>query len=142
MRKSQQGVAIIEFALAVPLLLILSFITVEFGRAMHQYNVLAKSVRDSARYMSMRAPGTGIPEARNLVLYGTTTAGSTPLVHGLTATHVPDPTWQTAGTLPLINTVTVRVQGYTFQPMFTTPFGLTFPVLQFSPITATMRSPL
>jgi Flp pilus assembly protein TadG len=143
MRKSrQQGVALVEFALAVPLLLMLSFITVEFGRALHQYNVLAKSVRDAARYLSMQAPGTRTAEARNLVLYGTTTAGSTPLVHGLTAAHVPDPVWQTAGSLPLINTVTVQVTGYTFQPLVTAPFGLAFPGMQFTPIQATMRSPL
>lgn len=135
----QSGVAIIEFALVVPLLLMLSFITVEFGRAMHQYNTLAKSVRDAARYLSTVEPNTHMTEARNLVMYGTTTAGSTPLVHGLTASHVPNPTWQTAGSLPLINTVTVQVTGYTFQPMFTAPFGLTFPAMQFTPIRATMR---
>ena len=50
------------------------------------------------------------------------------------------PTWQTAGTNPVINTVTVRISGYTFNSMFTTAFGLPFGAVTFSDITATMRS--
>ena len=49
-------------------------------------------------------------------------------------------TWQTAGTNPVINTVTVRISGYTFNSMFTSVFGLPFGALTFSDITATMRS--
>lgn len=52
MKNKQSGVAIVEFALVLPLLLILTFITTEFGRALYQYNILTKSVRDAARYLS------------------------------------------------------------------------------------------
>src|SRR5688500_11611226 len=102
MKRRQHGVALVEFALILPLLLLLTFITTEFGRAMYQYNTLAKSVRDSARYLSMQTPGTKMTEARNLVVYGNTAGTGTPLALGLTMAHVPNPTWQNAGTNPVI----------------------------------------
>ena len=52
MKKKQNGVALVEFALVLPLLLILTFITTEFGRALYQYNTIAKSLRDASRYLS------------------------------------------------------------------------------------------
>ena len=62
--------AIVEFALILPFLLLLTFIATEFGRAIWQYNTLTKSVRDAARYLSIQTPGTQIAEARNLMVYG------------------------------------------------------------------------
>ena len=141
-RGPQAGVAIIEFALVVPVLLLLSMLAIEFGRAMYQYNALTKSVRDAVRYLSIQLPGTGIAEARNLVVYGNLTGTGAPLVPGLTAGHVPDPTWQDAGASPIIHTVTVQVTGYTFDPLVASAFGFTFPALTFSDIRATMRSHL
>lgn len=140
MNKRQKGVALVEFALILPFLLLLSMITTEFGRAMYQYNTLTKSVRDAARYLSLQTPGTKIPEARNLLVYGNLAGTGTPLALGLTTSHVPDPTWQTAGTNPVINTVTVRIQGYTFNSLFPSVFGIPFGSVTFSNVTATMRS--
>ena len=139
----QRGTAIIEFALSVPLLVLLSIMVVEMGRALYQYNALAKSVRDAARYLSMQLPNTQVAQAKNLVVFGTPDGTGTPLVPGLDiASHVPDPTWQTAGADPLINTVTIQVTNYSFQPMFTAAFGVSFPAMVFSDIRATMRSPV
>jgi Flp pilus assembly protein TadG len=140
MNKRQKGVAIVEFALILPFLLLLSITAAEFGRAMWQYNTLTKSARDAVRYLSIQTPGTKITEARNLMVYGNTAGTGTPLALGLSTSHVPDPTWQTAGANPVINTVTVRIQGYTFNSMFTTVFGLPFGSITFSNISATMRS--
>jgi hypothetical protein len=143
MNRKQHGVALVEFALVLPFLLVLSIITFEFGRAIWQYNTLTKSVRDAARYLSLQTPGTKIAEARNLMVYGTPSfSGSPPppLVMGLSTSNVPDPTWQTAGTAPVINTVTARISGYTFTPMFATAFGLPIGSVTYSDITATMRS--
>lgn len=150
--RSQRGVAIVEFALILPMLLVLSFMTTEFGRALYQYNTLTKAARDAARYLSVQTPNTRLAEARNLMLYGSTSAGSTPLVPGLTAAMIPDATWQTAGSDPVINTVTVQIHGcgstsdgsacYSFRSLFTTAFGQTFGTIPFSTITATMRSHL
>ena len=140
--RRQKGVAIVEFALAVPLMLIMSFITTEFGRAVYQYNTLAKSVRDAARYLSIQTPNTHQTEAANLIVYGKTTVTPTdrPLAVGLNTSHVAAPVWSTAGSNPTINTVTVGITGYTFSPLVVTAFGLPFGVITFSDIRATMRS--
>lgn len=140
MKRSQRGVALVEFALILPFLLLLSITAVELGRAIWEYNTLTKSARDAARYLSIQTPGTRITQARNLMVYGNLGGTGTPLAIGLSASNVPDPTWQTAGTAPVINTVTVRISGYTFRSMFTTVFGLPFGTIAFSDITATMRS--
>jgi hypothetical protein len=137
----QRGVAIVEFALILPLLLLLTMTVTEFGRALYQYDILAKSVRDAARYLSVQTPGTHTTEARNLVVYGNTAGTGTPLALGLTLANVPVPTWQAAGTGPFINTVTVRISGYTFRSLFASVFGITFGNLAYNDIAATMRSP-
>ena len=140
----QHGVALVEFALILPLLLILTFVTTEYSRALFQYNILTKSVRDAARYLSVYNPGdtTKFPIAKNLVVYGNPAGSGSPLVIGLTTSLVPNPVWQTAGTAPVINTVTIRVTGYVFTPLFASAFGVSFGNLAFADISATMRAPL
>ena len=93
MNKRQKGVAIVEFALILPFLLLLTFITTEFGRAIWQYNTLTKSVRDSARYLSIQTPGdpVAIAKARNLTVYGNLAGTGTPLAHRAQPSNVPDP---------------------------------------------------
>lgn len=140
MTKTQKGVALVEFALVLPFLLLLSLLAVEFGRAIWEYNTLTKSVRDAARYLAIQTPGTKITQARNLMVYGNLGGTGAPLARGLSTTNVPDPTWQTAGSAPVINTVTVRISGYTFRSMFSSVFGLSFGNVTYSDITATMRS--
>jgi hypothetical protein len=150
MRSSQRGVAITEFALVVPLLLLLALITTEYGRAVYQYNTLTKTVRDAARYLSMQSPGGGISAAKHLVVYGDPSNTSSPLAIGLDVSQVPDPVWQLRGTGPVINTVTVRIAGcatsappcYSFTPLFGSVFGVAFGTVNFSDISATMRAPL
>jgi hypothetical protein len=144
-RKQQHGAALIELALIIPLLLLLTFITTEFGRAMYEYHALVKSVRDAARYLSVHPPGTHVEQARNLMVYGSLTAGDKPLVSNLTLANVPADTcctWQPTGTAPIFQTVTVRITGYTFEPMVSGAFGVSLGgILSFPPITATMRAP-
>jgi Flp pilus assembly protein TadG len=144
MNTNQKGVALIEFAFVLPLLLVLSLMAAELGRAVYRYNCTAKVVRDAVRYLSTQTPGTHIAEARKLILYGTAdlTANVPLLDSALTAANVPDPTWQTTGGDPLINTVTVKVSGYQFRPMISSMFGTRFAIIPFNDITATMRSPI
>ena len=141
-RNRQSGVALIEFALVLPLLLLMTFVVTEYSRALYQYNTLTKSVRDAARYLSMQDPGTRIGQAKNLVVYGNPAGTGSALAIGLTTSQVPDPVWQLAGTSPVINTVTVRITGYTFRPLFTQVLGVNFGTLTYADITATMRAPL
>lgn len=139
-RNSQHGVALIEFALVLPLLLVLTIIVFEFGRGIMYYNALTKSVRDAARYLSMQTPGAMKNEARNLIVYGNTTGSGTPLVPGLTTSMVPDPTWTATSSTPVIQVVTVQVQGYVFTPMWSGLFGPSLTTVTFSNVTASMRS--
>lgn len=142
MKRSQRGVALVEFALVLPLLVLLAMITAEGGRALYQYNTLAKAVRDGARYLSMRvASPENTSHAKNLVVFGNTAGVGDPLLPGLTLTNVPDPSWGTTGAYPAVSTVTVSVTGYSFTALFPRAFGLLFGNLTYSPIRATMRSP-
>ncbi|HVL75842.1 MAG TPA: TadE family protein [Noviherbaspirillum sp.] len=140
-RAGQRGAAIIEFALILPLLLLITVITTDFGRAIYQYHTLTKSVRDAARYLSAQTPGEGAAQARNLVVYGNPQGSGTPLAPGLTLAHVPTPTWQSTGTNPVINSVTIGVSGYTFRSMFASVFGVNFGNFTYNDIRATMRAP-
>ncbi len=146
MNTKQNGAALVEFALILPMMLLLTVITTEFGRAMYQYNTVTKSVRDAVRYLSIQPPAdaTSIGEARNLIVYGNITGTGPALARGLTLSMVSTPVWQTAGTSPVINTVTVTVTGYTFTPMVASVLGVGLfgnsGTIAFAPITATMRS--
>lgn len=140
-RRLQGGVAAVELALVLPVLLLLTFTTTEFGRAIYQYGVLTHSVRQAARFLSTQAPGQGVETARKLVIYGNPEGTGAPRLSGLSAAQVPDPTWVYLGAAPPIEVVTVRVTGYRFQSMFTTFFGqkILGPIT-FSDISASMRA--
>lgn len=149
MKKGQRGVAIVEFALILPFLLLLTFITTEFGRAMWEYNTLTKSVRDASRYLAIQPAGTKITEARNLMVYGNLAGTGAPLALNLSLANVPAATccvWQEVastpvnGSAPLIKTVTVTISGYTFTSMFNSVLGLPFGAITFSDVSATMRT--
>jgi hypothetical protein len=142
MKNRQSGVALVEFAFVLPLLLVLSLASAELGRAVYRYNTTAKAVRDAVRYLSVQTPGTHVAEARNLVVYGNVEGTGPQLDSALGAANVPAPTWQTAGSDPLINTVTIRVSGYQFRPMISNMFGARFAAFTFNDISATMRSPI
>ncbi|MBL5976070.1 pilus assembly protein [Comamonas sp. NyZ500] len=144
----QQGIALIELALSIPLMIMLSMMVIEFGRAMYEYNTVTKSVRDAVRYLTVQlppAPTSCPPEATNLVRYGLTSQASTPLAPGLVSATI-NCTWQTNGTYPQISTtVTVTVSGYRFKSMVSNVFGLQLSDknggINFGNIAATMRMP-
>ena len=146
--RTQRGAALIELALIIPLLLLMTFITTEFGRAMYEYNAVTKSTRDAVRYLSVQTPGTHVAEARNLLVYGNTAGTGSPLARGLSLANVPSGsccTWQSAGSDPIITTVTVRISSYTFHSLFPSVMGVVLTGangnIVFSEISATMRAP-
>ena len=139
-----------EFALILPLLLMLTMITTEFGRAIYQYNTIVKSLRQATRYLSLQTPSTKITEAKNLVVFGNIAGTGLALVPGLTLAQVPTPTWLSIASVPRINTVTITVTCYKFRPLLTSVFGVTFSSditcdgisgIRYADISATMRSP-
>lgn len=94
----QQGLAIVEFAIVLPLLLILLLATAEFGRALYQYNTLTKAARDAARYLSeniyvgqsLMIDNDGIAATESLVVCGQTNGcnSDNALLPGLIADNV------------------------------------------------------
>lgn len=51
----QAGAAMVEFAILLPLMIVLVFGITEMGRAIYQQNTLSKAVASGARYMSRSA---------------------------------------------------------------------------------------
>ena len=84
--KRQRGIAIVEFVIVLPLVLFITLGVAEMGNAIRQYNALTQSVRDGARHLSAWASPGSSPtvnidadleaEVANLVVYGTTVAGT------------------------------------------------------------------
>lgn len=99
-KQTQQGVAMIEFAIALPLLLLLLLGIGEFGRMLFQYNSLLQASRDAARYAAGQAWNATLgqvdlnadlqAEIRNVAVYGVPSAlaGFAPVVPDLNASHV------------------------------------------------------
>jgi Flp pilus assembly protein TadG len=121
-RRAQRGLAIVELTITLPLLLLLMFTAVEFGRALMHYNTLTQSVRDSVRYLASEAilGSTGtialnaglIAEAQNLVAYGTRGVGdsSESLLPGLSPADV---------TITTVSADDIRVAvAYDYQPVY------------------------
>src|SRR5579863_7062815 len=86
-----RGNALVEFALAVSLLLPMLFGTFEFGYAFYTYNRLIAAVREGGRYASLRSydSSTTTPASdyltavQNAVVYGNPAGGTTPVVSGI-----------------------------------------------------------
>jgi Flp pilus assembly protein TadG len=136
MTHSDDGSALIEFAIIFPLLLLLFVGTVELGRLFYTYTTLAKATAVGARYLSASrnaVNGTTTEkanakmEAKNLVVCGiksssaTACDGQTAVVPGLTVANVSIcDNFSTPCTPALssgfIKYFKVEIQGYTFSP--------------------------
>lgn len=93
-KKFETGAALIEFAIIVPLLLLLVVGISEFGYAFYHLNILNKSVQDGARYFSdskqarngvinasidVSSGNPSVAKTKNLVIYGNTAGTCDPL---------------------------------------------------------------
>ena len=126
-RKQQRGLAATEFAIALPLIVLLALAVTELGRGLYQYNTLTKAVRQGARHLSDVAIGPvgtidiapHIAATQNLVVYGDTGGGATPMLPGLTTADVSistvDVPLPSGGISP--NHIEVSAT-YTFTPLF------------------------
>jgi hypothetical protein len=72
------GIATVEFAIVLPLLVLLLLAVTEIGRAMVRYNALTKATQEGARYAAAYALFGGavnvdaqlLTEVRNVVVFG------------------------------------------------------------------------
>lgn len=69
-RHLSRGAVLVELALLLPLLLLLTLAAVEFSQAIAAYKVVVNQVRSAARHLSTKAPGTGHTEAECLLTHG------------------------------------------------------------------------
>ena len=81
--RDRRGGAAAELVLTLPILLLVLFGIIEFGRLWHDYQIVNKGVRDAGRYLSridIDCPGaaytaTDIGIARNLAMTGSPNGG-------------------------------------------------------------------
>ncbi|WP_448724961.1 TadE/TadG family type IV pilus assembly protein [Pseudomonas farris] len=90
----QQGLALVEFTLVLPILLLLVLAFGEFGRMLYQYNVLLQASRDAGRFVASQAWNSTLGEVslsnalqtqtKNVAAYGVPSQTGSPVVSGLT----------------------------------------------------------
>ncbi len=90
--RKQQGIAVLEFMLTAPLLLLVVFAVSELGWAFHQYHTMTRATQDGARHAASLAMNGSIglilldsalvQETSNLVVYGNTVGSGEPLLPG------------------------------------------------------------
>lgn len=156
LKKRQRGVAAVEFGiLVIPMVLMLLGLT-EYGRAIYQYNTLAKAARDATRYLTAVAPGNAANEwdsARCLAIYGNTACTGAPLAPNLAAgmvvicdaTNCPSTHAAVVTGSGTVNLVTVTISGFQFRSLFNFPLGglsIGAPDIAFGDISNTMRQVL
>jgi len=154
-----RGVAILELAILLPVLLLLAFGALEFSLAIAEYKTLTLQTRIAARYLSSRAPGDEASrrEAICLVKYGVAATDCTGslIAPGLanavvtvedavnSATHQAQASG-TGDSQTRVNLVTVNITGYQYQPsvggFLSGLSGIT--TITFNPISTTMRQVL
>jgi Flp pilus assembly protein TadG len=114
--RDEQGLQLVEAAIVVPVFLILFAATAEFGRFFYEYTTLAKAARVGSRYLATNPLTPAHKEtAKNIIVYGNAEGSGSPLLTGLDKTHVVITTAGGVAVLP--DTVTVQIEGYTFQPL-------------------------
>jgi len=122
MRRSGQGSALLEFALAASILVPLFTGTIQFGYTL--YNNLQSEVRGGARYASMRSydSATITPShefsgaVKNMVVFGNPEGTGQPVSRGLTPANVQiQPNMN--GAAP--ESITVQIAAYTIDAVFT-----------------------
>ena len=115
--RKERGTQLVELAIVLPIFVLLFAATAEFGRFFYTYTTLSKATRSAARYIT-----TGVKEgaaaddkATNLAVYGNAAGTGDPLVYGLGSQHI---SITRTGSTWAPERVTVRVEGYTYQPIF------------------------
>ena len=136
---SERGIATIDFAVMSAFFLMMIVAVVAGGHFFWTHNAMVEATRRGARYAATQCrPGSvgcdssnTITNIENMVLYGSTTAGSQPLVVNLARTNIvisysqrPDsPDSEPFGVAQ--GTVSVRIEGYSYSfPLAPSAFSM------------------
>jgi Flp pilus assembly pilin Flp len=104
--RDEGGATLIEFALVIPVVLLVMLACIDFGRAANAYLVIANASREAARYASVYPRQVTAAEIRTY-LRGRV-APLDPTAIGIVPTYAPpDPGWTTAAPRPWRVTVEV-----------------------------------
>ena len=123
--RNRDGNAMVEFAIGSGVLVAAFTGTFQFGYTFLQYNNLENAVARGARYASLvpydsatTTPSDAFKTAvKNMVLYGSKTAGASPVLPGLTTGNVNLSVIFTNG---VPSAMTVSISGYTINSIFAT----------------------
>jgi Flp pilus assembly protein TadG len=111
--RSERGAAMVEFAVVLPLLLLLVFGIIDFGRALYTLNNLTSAVREGGRYAAAQVEdptsATAVAAVTARVTDAVVAFGGNP--GDPTVTVVPDAAY------PTTQTLTVTIVDYPFQPL-------------------------
>ena len=126
--RSEHGGPMVEFAIMLPILLILFGGATEVGRLFYTYTSLAKATKVGARYLSTQVAidtsnaacttgGSVCSNAKNLVVCGNAggcggTGQPAAIVRNLTASNI-----EITAPTSTDQTVRVRITNYTYQPL-------------------------
>jgi Flp pilus assembly protein TadG len=120
-RKSESGTAIVEFTLTATAFLMIIMAIISAGHLFFTHNALVESTRRGARYAALVAKpdsescqnnSTTVNAVKNMVLYGTPTAGSATLVNNLQPSNI---TVCYSGDYGVgQGTVSVKIEGYSY----------------------------
>lgn len=95
-RPGRRGNMLIEFSIGASLFVTAFTATFQYGYIFYRYNTLENAVNSAARYASLApydsantTPSSAfLAKVRNMVVYGKPSAGTNPVVPGLTTSHV------------------------------------------------------
>lgn len=117
--RRERGSQMVELAIALPILLMLLGTAAEFGRFFYTYATLTNAVRAGARHACKweRSASWVTPETSNLVVYGDYSDTSDgPILPGLTTGNVV--IQPNGASVNNIDSVTVKIVNYKYQPLF------------------------
>jgi Flp pilus assembly protein TadG len=114
--RSERGAALVEFALVVPLLMMMMCATIDFGLAVYTLNNLTAAVREGGRLAAVQDPtswtnGTAVTAAKTRVynyISGMNNGLTPAQVQALISVSNPDATTKI---------ITVQITGYPYKPV-------------------------
>jgi Flp pilus assembly protein TadG len=131
-RERSRGQSVVEFALVLPILLLLLAATVDFGRLFYAYVAVENAAKEGALY-GARSPlcddatNVNCSDPNNVAWHVTNEASNLKDSNGVSLLSSTVACRDTAGTL--VQPINNCVDGYTYQVTVTSPFRLITPLL-------------